>query len=92
MYEWRNPGGGFSEARPAREIRLYLALGVAVLAIMLALGALVGWVVHRSNAQYAEFMQGCLQDHKKYECMAIWRAGDRNAYPLIVPLPVPTTR
>jgi hypothetical protein len=31
--------------------------------IVLAFGALVGWIVHRSHAEYSEFMQGCLQDH-----------------------------
>lgn len=62
------------------------------LAIELAFGALVGWVVHRSNAEYAKFMRGCLQDHKKYECIAMWRAGDNNDFPVIVPIPIPLSK
>jgi hypothetical protein len=92
MYEWRNPGGGFSAAAPPSRTRVFLAIGVTVLVTVLALGAFVGWVVHRSNARYAEFMQGCLQDHKKYECTAMWRAGDKNDIPIMVPIPIPYSK
>ena len=92
MYEWGNPGGGFSAAAPPSRIRLPLVVGTAVLVIGLVFGALVGWVAYRSGAEYAEFMRGCLQDHKKYECIAMWRAGDKNDLPVIVPIPIPVSK
>lgn len=32
----------------------------------------------------AEFLKECQQDHKKYECVAMWRAGKNGAYVPIV--------
>ena len=81
-----------SAAAPASGTRLLVLFGTPTLLIGMALGALVGWVVHRSDAEYAEFMRGCLQDHKKYERMAMWRAGDKNDYPVIVPIPIPLSK
>ena len=36
----------------------------------------------------AEFMEECMQDLKRYECEAMWRAGNRrDSTPVIIPIP-----
>ena len=40
---------------------------------------------------HARFMRQCMEDHKDYECTALWRAGDRAGPDLIV-IPIPTGR
>ncbi|MBV8522544.1 MAG: hypothetical protein JOY71_10560 [Acetobacteraceae bacterium] len=74
--------------------RILVGFGVFLGALFLGIGILIGWAVHRSNANYAAFMQGCLKDHKQYECMAMWRAGESRdvPFPIFIPIPIPTGR
>ncbi len=92
MDQWREwarfRGYGAARQKP-RTLVVGMAASVAVAA---AFGVFIWWAIDRGNAKYAEFMQGCSQDHKKYECMAMWRAGDKSDYPVIIPMPVPVSR
>ena len=50
-----------------------------------------GYVIYVSFAAEAkdeeDFMVECMKDHKKYECTAMWRAG--NTKTTVVPVVVP---
>lgn len=39
-----------------------------------------------------EFMSECLQHRPRYECVAMWRAGDSKPYPIVIPMPIPMGR
>lgn len=38
--------------------------------------------------QHDLFMAECLTYRKQYECTAMWRAGDSQAVPVVVPMPM----
>ena len=80
--------------RATRRFHIRVSIGVA--AFLLALVALIWWFVgfalQRERANYALFMESCLKDHKQYECMAMWRAGGSQPYPIFIPIPIPTGR
>jgi hypothetical protein len=60
-----------------------------IVGLLLVLGLF--WVVaHFSYSEYNKFLEGCQQDHKEYECMAMWRQGDKAYIPVFIPMP--TTR
>ena len=90
------PVSGFSTPQePAeswwRKDRAMLLSGS--LALLLLVGVAVGIYVGVARAQEAHtrFMRQCMEDHKEYECTALWRAGGRSGADLIV-LPVPLPR
>lgn len=37
------------------------------------------------NAHRQSFMTACTQDHKNYECDAMWRAGEPDIIPVFIP-------
>ncbi len=43
-----------------------------------------------ARRQHAAFMDECVQHRPRYECTALWRAGDRDPaiVPLLIPFPV----
>ena len=43
-----------------------------------------------ARRQHAAFMDECVQHRPRYECTALWRAGDRDPaiVPLLIPIPV----
>lgn len=63
------------------------ALFFSGLSCLVAAGVflMVGAVQSDSRAQ-AAFMAQCLQDHKEYECVAMWRAGESHTQ--VVPMPI----
>ena len=54
--------------------RYELAMGLFFLTGGLALAALFTWVWQVMEARYDAFTAECMQDHKHYECVTIWRA------------------
>jgi hypothetical protein len=79
------PGTSIHPKKPPRDRALIITLSVMIL---LAIGfvLLCVWAWQRGEATYAEFMNGCEQDHKHYECMLLWRAS-RHDGPVVVPSP-----
>ena len=92
MDEWQERLRREDEERTRRSRRFHIAMGIGFGSFILGLVAFVWWVVQRDRANYDTFMQGCLKDHKQYECMAMWRAGERSPYPIFIPVPIPTGR
>jgi hypothetical protein len=45
---------------------------------------LIYWGVTSDNEKRDRFMTECQQDRKRYECDAMWRAGDSQVTPAIV--------
>lgn len=63
------------------ELKLYVGILIA------ALIALVGlmWAVDKQQEKaWLEFREACIEDRKEYECVAMWREGDK----LFTPIPV----
>ena len=87
----RGPNGALSATVEPSD-RTWLIVGAAIVFFMLMFGALIALALARSDAVYAEFMDGCERDHKHYECMLLWRASrrdDATVVPIPVPIPVP---
>lgn len=62
--------------------------GVAVIVVGVAILAYLN--VAKEREAHTRFMRQCIQDHKEYECTALWRAGDRPSTDLLViPIPLP---
>jgi hypothetical protein len=70
----------------ARKVALIACSIIA--AFVAAFGGTLWYAIKHQNAVYARFMAGCLQDHKEYECMAMWRASDSRP-PAVIPVPIP---
>jgi hypothetical protein len=70
---------------PRDRTHMIMALFVITLVIIVVAIGVVAW--RHGETVYAEFMSGCEQDHKHYECMLLWRASKRDD-PLVVPTPV----
>jgi hypothetical protein len=65
------------------------------LAVILTVGLLAGLVVvaAKSEAEHkARFMAQCMQDHKEYECTALWRRGDPSVVAVPIPIIIPSAR
>ncbi len=88
----RGPSGTWGAVLWPR-YRTPLIVGTVILGFLFVFGALLAFMLARTNAVYAEFMDGCERDHKHYECMLLWRATRRDD-PMIVqiPIPIPSTR
>ena len=85
----QNWNSGLNVAALAKQSRRTTALVfICILAVVLAFAGLVVWAWAQRDAVYAEFMSGCEQDHKHYECMLLWRASDRKSDdPVVVTVP-----
>jgi len=64
----------------------FLALAAASLLICALL--FTWWIVRQDNHNWQNFYAQCTQDHKAYECTAMWRAGETNT--VVVPVPIIT--
>lgn len=59
---------------------------VCILTIVFGIG--IG--IHVEIQQKRAFMQQCMEDHKEYECTAMWRAGETKTTTVPVPIIIPT--
>lgn len=59
---------------------------IALFFLVMCLSLLGIWVVRDGQSQEDAFMKECQQDHKPYECTAMWRAGESRT--LVMPMPV----
>ena len=66
--------------------RFHWIMGSVTVAFLLGFAWLVIYVVKVATASHERFMDQCMQDHKEYECTAMWRAGD-SAPPTVVFIP-----
>ena len=57
---------------------------IGMIAFVLGLAVLIAVGVKRSETAYREFLRGCEQDHKHYECVLLWRSTEQKD-PLVVP-------
>jgi hypothetical protein len=58
---------------------------------VLIIGAVVAlciWAAVETNDTYKEFMRQCQQDHKEYECYAMWRSTVNHDHVQTVVVPV----
>jgi len=53
--------------------------------------AAVWYAASVGAARYDRFMAQCMEDHKEYQCTAMWRAGDHPP-PDVVVMPIPSGR
>lgn len=60
--------------------------GVFVFGICVVFIALVVVAVSEESKHQDAFMKQCMEDHKQYECDALWRAGEDHTQ--VVPMPV----
>ena len=71
-------------------------LTIGLIAVLVALTvlfvAVVVAAVRTRDREYAEFLQGCEQDHKHYECMLMWRSSRHDIDVVPLPIPVPAGR
>jgi len=56
---------------------------IIIVCALLALGAMA--VVENGKHQEV-FMKQCMEDHKQYECDALWRAGEDHT--TVMPMPI----
>src|SRR3954462_1642193 len=73
--------------------RMAIAACSIVFLVITGFTAAIWYGVKRENAAHDRFMAQCMQDHKEYECTAMWRAGDSGP-PAVIPMfiPIPTGR
>jgi hypothetical protein len=80
--------------RASRSVgRQTIIFGLCVAIVMAAFVAVVWRAIDQQKAAHARFMQQCMEDHKEYECTALWRAGNRSNQDVIVlPIPIPFSK
>ena len=71
--------------------RFNIILSCVVAGVLLFFVTIIYYGVTGQREAHARFMRQCMEDHKEYECTALWRAGDRASPDLIV-IPIPTGR
>lgn len=64
-----------------------VVLGLAILALLFGIVIVLPAGIANKAKQHETFMQQCQQDHKEYECTAMWRAGD-TSFPVVIPMPM----
>lgn len=60
---------------------------IGIFAVVMS--CLIVYGCSQDQKAYKEFMRQCMQDHKEYECLAMWRAGERNTQVIPMPIVVP---
>jgi hypothetical protein len=63
-------------------------VGAIFLLLFSGIGLVLVGAVKSDSAARAEWMAECVKDHKEYECVAMWRAGDRRITPIPIIIPV----
>lgn len=82
------------DQRQKRSVRKpEVIFGLCFAIVIAGVVALVWRGVERDKAAHTRFMQQCMEDHKEYECTALWRAGNRSNQDVIVlPIPIPLSK
>ena len=65
-----------------------IIMGSILFIFVSGLGTLLWLGIKHQRAVHDRFMAGCVQDHKEYECIALWRASDGSP-PVFLPIPLP---
>lgn len=62
--------------------------GITLGGIGLAMVALLCFLIYSvvTDTSKEDFMKECMQDKKKYECTAMWRAGKSSVVPVFIPM------
>ena len=60
--------------------------GVFVFVLLAAFIGLLVFAVSEDSKHNETFMKQCMEDHKQYECDALWRAGEDHT--TVMPMPV----
>lgn len=63
----------------------HILIGTFLLALILA----IILMIHEDHKTYHAWLDECVKDHKEYECVAMYRAGERNIIAIPVPIIVP---
>ena len=61
-----------------------LVAGIVVLLLSLP------FAIKEDAERQRRFMEQCMQDHKEYECVALWREGEPDTVPVLIPMPIVT--
>jgi hypothetical protein len=61
-----------------------IGFGAVGLLLAAALAVVVAERIERTEAR-ERFFSECREDHKDYECVAMWRSGSRSVVPIIIP-------
>ena len=75
------------QADRRRERRFIIILCCVFGGLLAAFSGLLVYGVLLSQEDHARFMSQCMQDHKEYECTAMWRAGDQHPLPQVIFIP-----
>jgi len=62
--------------------------GVVMVSLLCLLVFALFMAVKTENEAKARFMGECRQDHKEYECTAMWRAGEKDVVPVPIVIPI----
>ena len=84
-------GASYQESVRKAERRFNVIMSCIMIGTILLVMIAIYYGVSRGQEAHARFMRQCMEDHKEYECTALWRAGDRASPDLIV-MPIPTGR
>ncbi len=84
-------GASYRESVRKADRRFHIIMSCVVAGTVLFFVAIGYYAVTRGREAHVRFMRQCMEDHKEYECTALWRAGDRASPDLIV-IPIPTGR
>lgn len=61
-----------------------------IIFLILGILGITVWIVYvttrQETASYQRFMDECLQDHKEYECEALWRSGKPKSEVIYIPM------
>jgi len=67
---------------------IYENMGYVLVIALLACLVGAGFGIKADADAEAAFMAACQQDHKTYECTAMWRAGESHVMPMPIVIPV----
>jgi hypothetical protein len=67
---------------------------VGIALVLLVAAAVIVAVIDSIEGAKAKksFMHQCMKDHKEYECIAMWRAGENKTSYVPMPIIIPSTR
>lgn len=74
------------------EYWIHIGLLGGLAALLGGIGLLAYYDIDANNRAKARFMFECQQDHKRYECETMWRAGESHTQTVAVPVVIPVGR